>query len=65
MVNHGENGHRHVIILDTSFLIGYHQHQYWTAEAFSDIKRSETHVVVPRGVEGEYNRLMNTKLLRF
>ena len=54
-----EGQRQHVIVLDTSFLIAYRQQQFWTLEAFCDLKRPETNIVIPQGVGGEYNRLMN------
>jgi len=59
MTTPGKEQRQHVIVLDTSFLIAYRQQQFWTLEAFCDLKRPETNIVVPRGVEGEFSRLMN------
>jgi len=58
MVNEAQEQKAHYIILDTSFLISYRQNQFWTGDAFHDIKSPGTNVVIPRGVEAEYDRIM-------
>jgi len=53
-----------VHVLDTSFLIGLAQHQYWAINSLPNIKRPETNVVIPNGVEYEYDMLLNDSVRR-
>lgn len=45
--------------MDTSFLIANSQGYYWTLEPLNLLKQPDSRVVIPRGVEHEYRKLMS------
>ena len=45
-------------VLDTSYIISVSQGQLWALEAFSHIEGDRCQIVIPRGVESEYHRIM-------